>query len=94
MDRFIVVGADQALKEGYPDVWWSKEDLHWKHFWCLYETDGERPIRLVGTDNGEPEDNLLVRDWKWVPVELNRLAGRVKELEAARRDLVTRLLQR
>lgn len=45
--------------------------------------------RLVGIDGGEPEDQLLCRDWKWVPEELNRLAAtlaardeRIRELEA------------
>ena len=36
----------------------------------------------VGWDGGEPEDQVLVRDWAWVPVLLN-------ELEAERRSLVT-----
>lgn len=54
--------------------------------WGVIDTaDG----RLVGIDGGEPEDQLLCRDWKWVVVELNLLAAtlaardeRVRELEA------------
>lgn len=36
---------------------------------------------LLGSDRGEPEDNSFLRDWAWVPAELNWLAGKVTELE-------------
>lgn len=46
----------------------------------------------VGSDGGQPEDQLLVRDWAWVPELLNKmnkmdaeniaLQARVAELEA------------
>ena len=29
----------------------------------------------VGRDGGEPEDQLLVRDWRWVPEALNKAAA-------------------
>ena len=35
--------------------------------WVLMKTkeDGT-PIEILGCDGGEPEDQFLVRDWKWV----------------------------
>lgn len=83
MDRFVVVHSSEAIKNGYPD---DQGTLHHLNRWheaafCLYETDGEKPIRFVASDGGEPEDQLLVRDWSWVADELNKLA---KEVEDAR----------
>lgn len=31
---------------------------------------GDQP-HIIGSDGGEPEDQLLVRDWDWVVVALN-----------------------
>jgi hypothetical protein len=41
---------------------------------AVYEFDGDTPLRLVGADGGEPEDQSLHRDWKWVVTELNKMA--------------------
>lgn len=87
MDRFIVVSSHEAQAKGFPDMFWSAQGL--EHFWCLYETDGEKPIRLVACDGGEPEDQLLVRDWRWVPEELNKLAERISYLERILRRVGT-----
>jgi hypothetical protein len=77
LKRFIVVHVDDAIKGGYPDDHGMLEHANrWRDsFWCLYETDGEKPIRFVGNDGGEPEDQRLFRNWKWVVDELNALAG-------------------
>lgn len=80
MDRFIVVSIDEAVERGYPTGGEEVAYLKWGDlFWCLFETDGEKPIRLVGTDAMEPEDAVLVRDLGWVVQELNQLAQEVKE---------------
>jgi len=50
-------------------------------YYCLIEFDGDTPVRIVGQDGGAPEDQLLVRDWAWVAVELNAQAARIAELE-------------
>jgi hypothetical protein len=79
MDRFIVVSADEAAKQklpGWEGFHHSGGDWHL----CLYETDGEKPTRLVGEDGGEPEDQTLYRDLKWVPVEMNKLAAETQAL--------------
>lgn len=83
MNRFIVVSSKDARANRYPGY---DDPVHDRHFldgwcWCLYETDGEKPIRLIAEDGGEPEDQCLVRDWDWVPTELNKLASRIAELE-------------
>ena len=35
-----------------------------------------------GRDGGEPDDQLLIRDWAWVPKELNALAATIDQLRA------------
>lgn len=40
---------------------------------------------IIGYDGGEPEDQLLVRDWQWVAVALNKLADENKALRALER---------
>ena len=37
----------------------------------LVRTENNEIIEIIGTDGGEPEDQLLVRDWKWVAPALN-----------------------
>jgi len=69
MDKFIIVWCDEAIKKKYPYA-----DQYKGYCNLCYETDGEKPIRLVGSDNGEPEDKTLGRDFSWVIDELNILA--------------------
>lgn len=47
--------------------------------WELFDTVEQR---VVGTDGGEPEDQLLVRDWSWVAVELNKLHDQATQAHA------------
>ena len=80
MDRFIVVSNDDAVKQrlpGWENFYHVDGDFHF----CLYETDGKKPIRLVGEDGGEPEDQTLGRDWKWVPAEMNKLSRQIAQLQ-------------
>ncbi len=44
----------------------------------LVEFVDELPVRIVGSDGGEPEDALFCRDWEWVVTELNLVAQEVK----------------
>lgn len=48
-------------------------------FYLVEFADGV-PVRFVGSDGGEPEDQLLCRNWAWVAEEMNGAATR---LEAA-----------
>lgn len=55
---------------------------------ALVEFDGETPIRIVGWDGGEPEDQTLTRDWDWVGKEMDSL--RNAALEEAANHLFSR----
>ena len=84
MDRYIVVSNLDAIEAGYPGAEEMKERYE-RHslgdvFCCLYETDGEKPIRLVGNDHMEPEDARLYRDLSWLVNELNSLAREIDHL--------------
>lgn len=37
---------------------------------------------LIGGDGGSPEDQILPRDWRWVPEALNRVAEESAEARA------------
>jgi hypothetical protein len=68
MDRFEVIDNEKAVALGLAEV--DKYDKY--HFWWLVvENLPDGTKRIVGEDGGEPEDQLLVRDWKWVAPELN-----------------------
>ncbi len=84
MNRYIVVSNVDAIEAGYPGAEEMKERYERRSlgdvFCCLYETDGEKPIRLVGNDHMEPEDARLYRDLSWVVDELNRVAREADSL--------------
>jgi len=66
--EYRVVDTVKAKVENYPD--WN----YWgqcEYGWAIYLFENEKPIKFIGCDGGEPEDQLLVRDWKWVVTELN-----------------------
>lgn len=54
----------------------------YRHHWRI-RIDDNGKVRYY-TDNGEPEDNLFVRDYKWIVEELETayLAGRADEQDA------------
>jgi len=71
-ERFKVLSSTEAINQGFirgDEVEFYKNNPNWLLF-EFDETDNEP--RLVGQDGGEPEDQLLVRDWSWVVKELNR----------------------
>jgi len=51
------------------------EDL----FWALVEYHDGSPVFAIGCDGGEPEDQILVRDWKWVGIAMNKLANIINQ---------------
>lgn len=51
--------------------------------WTLIEHNDDGTVREVGSDGGEPEDQLLTRDWDWVERELNRVYDRANWLRFA-----------
>lgn len=87
--RFQVVSHRDAVKRGFPD---AEPDTFDNLYWDLYEFNEQgQPIRWVGSDGGEPEDQLLVRDWKWVVEELNRERCAREQAEARVQALQARL---
>jgi hypothetical protein len=54
--------------------------------WALVDTVNGREL---GADGGEPEDQLLVRDWEWVPKELNALQAENARLREALEGIIT-----
>ena len=64
--RFIVVSEREAREEignEAVDAWGDRDDS-----WLLID---RHKRCVVGADGGEPEDQLLVRDWSWVAEALN-----------------------
>jgi hypothetical protein len=90
MNKYIVVHYDEAKKKKYPGV------MDYHHDWCyfLYETDGQKPIRLVGSDSAEPEDKILIRSFSWVVEEVNKLSEKIEELEADNANLYCEISDR
>jgi hypothetical protein len=71
---------------GRYQVYAIEKSVLWCHGngeWGLFDTHA-KPWALVGHDGGEPEDQLLVRDWQWVPVVMNSLND---EIERLRKEL-------
>lgn len=81
--RFIVIPSNEA-NAAFGDFGLDPNS------WSLVETDGEKPIRFIGADGGEPEDQTLVRDWNWVATEMNAVDAeaheRISALESALTD--------
>lgn len=75
MRTYEVQLLSEASKLGYPmGIYegYSEAEFKWHDPWGLWELEDGKPIRLIGTDGGEPEDQLLVRDWRWVQEELQK----------------------
>lgn len=49
----------------------------------LYRINDDGTETFLGSDCGEPEDNLFSRNWNWVLPELTRLAETIYKLQAA-----------
>ncbi len=73
--------AADGLPGTYPEDYGQDLDLRWGVWVC---EDG-KPVELLGQDGGEPEDQMLVRSWRWVVPALEKayrdgLAQGVSEL--------------
>lgn len=83
--RFAVVYSRDYAKQ-YPESETAEyvadgADLYWM---CVDTTSG----RVLGADGGAPEDALLVRDWRWVPRELNAVNAERDDAREKLRALV------
>lgn len=66
--RFVRMIADDARAAGVSNVdMWEA----WNTVSILVDT---KTYEAVGADGGEPEDQTLGRDWKWVVDLLNKVA--------------------
>lgn len=65
--RFEVIDSEKAAELKIPSFCGRPEE----HFWLVIENLPDGSKRIIGEDGGEPEDQLLVRDWKWVAEALN-----------------------
>lgn len=80
--RFRVLGVDDARKLGLScaDCCYDED-----YRYLLVEFIDEKPARIVGSDGGAPEDQSLLRDWRWVAFEMNQLAAAAASGDSARR---------
>ena len=62
--RYKVISKEEAIKLGVM-VEYARQE---KFGWCVLDTETNT---VIGEDGGEPEDQLLVRDWDWVVHALN-----------------------
>lgn len=77
MSKYRVVGYEEAVALGI-----SSDILSSDYCWAIVDDQNQ----LIGCDGGQPEDQCLVRDWKWVCEALNNehasQSARIAELEA------------
>lgn len=62
--------------------------------WSVVRTNPDGGEDEIGHDGGEPEDQLLVRDWDWVVPELNRVAAERDEAALRERSALAAWLRR
>ena len=63
INRYLVLPFNDPR---LPICEYSEEDI----YFVLWDNDLKV---IVGEDGGEPEDQVLIRDWNWVPIRLNKL---------------------
>lgn len=69
MERFKLCDFDEVVKLGLEDVNdYHRDEVLYRNFVVEFRFDGPK---IVGSDGGEPEDQLLYRDWRWVVPALN-----------------------
>lgn len=95
--EFKVVDNEQAVREKFPDAelhcvrprqTWVEGKWEWlgatetNYGWSIYRFVDGTPVEYIGSDGGEPEDQLLVRDLSWIAGALE--AAYRRGLEASR----------
>lgn len=92
LDRFLAL--EQPTDGSRYEVVFSEDlaghyEMRGANCWCLMLGS-----ELIKCDGGEPEDQMLVRDWAWVPDLLNTERDKCRETErelAATREKLKRL---
>lgn len=65
MRIYKVIDEDRAVNLGLAE----KNPYQYTSYLVEFSVDG---VALIGQDGGEPEDQTLGRDWKWVVSALQR----------------------
>jgi len=73
--RFRILTVDDAKEAG---VEGAEEYDGYDLVSLLIEFADDKPVRIVGSDGGSPEDQSLLRDWSWVAAEMNQLTAGFK----------------
>lgn len=68
---YAVVGGDDARAA-------KMEQADDVDGWAIYRFEPDKAPSFIGCDGGEPEDQLLCRDWAWVAHALNAEAARAQ----------------
>lgn len=68
--RYFCLFNDDAVSQGYLNAEDSRE-----YGSSIFRRNDDGTVTLVGEDGGEPEDQTLNRDWKWVIEALNAEAA-------------------
>ena len=68
VERFEAVSPKEAEARGA--IIDAESTVNWNTCECVVENTPSGAV-LVGHDGGEPEDQLLCRDWRWVVPALN-----------------------
>lgn len=68
-NRFVTISAREARERKCLGIDYGASEGE-DFGWVVVDTEVNR---VVGCDGGEPEDQLLVRDWEWVTILLNEV---------------------
>lgn len=71
-NRFVVKHVSDVPELAINSGFYQKD-----YFWVLVDTETNK---IVGTDPGEPEDAILVRDLDWIPFLLNEQQDQLDEV--------------
>lgn len=66
---YEVIDMVAAIGMGAPDTEWRSVDDdydYWDYVKGIWRCEDGVPVEFIGDDGGEPEDQTLGRDWKWV----------------------------
>jgi hypothetical protein len=67
VERFSIMPEDEAIKLGLV----RKPNYSRQEHTLVVENLPDGSYKIIGKDGGEPEDQLLYRDWDWVVPALN-----------------------
>lgn len=68
-DELVALAGQLAIDEY--EYSWGGGDHKYRNYVVRLNNDGTFQ-RFVATEGGEPEDQILCRDWAWVVPELNK----------------------